>query len=239
MPVSASGTQNCANALGRLEPFARMTAAERLALASGARMSRHRRGAVVVERHQDAHAVYAVVSGKLKVVSPRKDGRNATLVILGPGEMFGELAVLSPGRRSARVVAVEESLLVVISGAALLLAVERSPPLALGMLQMLAGRLRQMAAHFDDVTTLDVAPRLARKLLWLAQRFGQPGAGGVGVAVRLSQTDLAELAETSRQSVNRCLQAWKACGWLQVNGGRLVVRDLEALHALASANAAQ
>jgi CRP-like cAMP-binding protein len=93
-----------------------------------------------------------------------------------------------------------------------------------------------MAQHFEDVTAPSVQQRLARKLVRLAERRGRstPLREGVVIDVALSQQELAELAETSRQSVNRWLQAWRDRRIVGSVGRRLLVRDLDALRRIAA-----
>lgn len=163
-------------------------------------MRTYARDEVVIDCGEPPRAIYAITSGSLKVVRPRSSAPDATLVILGTGEVFGEVAILSEASkgRIARVTAIRESTIMVIEAKAFISLLEASPVMPLRLLSVLAGRLRATTDHFDDVTSLDVPGRLARQLLVLAQRFGSPVGDGVGLRVPLSQRDLGELGDTSR-----------------------------------------
>jgi len=176
-----------------------------------------------------------VAAGKLKVVAPRNGGRDATLHILGPGDVFGEVALFQPGGRTARVAAIEESVLMVIDHRDFLDLLSRSAELSRRLLALLAARLKNTIQHFDETTSLEAPQRLARKILLLAEQLGVPEGGGIVLTLRLSQTELGELVDSTRQTVNRLLRAWQEAGIVDTTGGRLVVRDMAALRAAAEA----
>jgi CRP-like cAMP-binding protein len=166
--------------VGRLQPviaaiplFASLDARDQARLCDGARTQRVDAGAVIVERGGPAEALYAVAAGKLKVVNPRDGGRDATLHILGPGDVFGEVAFFHPEGRSARITALEESVLVVLDRRVFLDLLGRSPAFSQRLLALMAQRLHDTIAHFDATTSLDVPQRLARKLLLLLEGFGR------------------------------------------------------------------
>jgi CRP/FNR family transcriptional regulator len=89
--------------------------------------------------------------------------------------------------------------------------------------------VRQLARHFEEVTAMPVEQRLARRLVFLAERWGEPTAGGIGIRLELSQQELAELVDTSRQSTNKCLMKWRKSGVLRSRTRQLVIADMPAL----------
>lgn len=209
--------------------FAGLDAADARRLCEAAHMRRLDAGAVVIERGGPPDALYAVATGRLKVVRPRSEGRDATLHILGPGDVFGEVSLFRPGGRTARIVTLEESVVMVIQRDAFLSLLAQSQEVASRLFALLAERVHHTIAHYDDATSVDAPKRLARKLLLLAEHFGSSTDDGVGLAVRLSQRDLGELADTTRQTVNQQLRAWQQAGILRSEAGRLEVLDPAAL----------
>ena len=128
--------------------------------------------------------------------------------------------------------AIEESVLVAIDRRDFMDLLARSTGFLWGrMLTLLAARLRNTIAHFEATTSLDVPARLARKLLILAKDFGERDGKRVTLTVRLSQSELGDLVDSSRQSVNRELRRWHDEGVLGTEDGRLVVLDMERLRA--------
>lgn len=196
-----------------------------------ARMHRYDAGAVIIDRGDPAGALYAIAQGRLKVVRPRPGGRDATLVILGPGEVFGEIAMFSDNAdgRSARVTALKESVVMTIDGPTFMDIAESSRILSRRLLTLLANRLRDTNMHFDDMTSLEVPHRLAKKLLLLAERFGMSTGDGIGITLKLSQQELGDLVDTTRQTVNRHLRAWTEAGVIRTEDGQLIIVDLEGL----------
>jgi CRP-like cAMP-binding protein len=198
-------------------------------IAACARTQRVPAGQVVLERGDPPEALFALAAGKLKVVAPRSAGRNATLHILGPGDIFGEVALFQTDGRTARVTAIEESVLLVIDRRDFMDLLARSTELSSRMLALMASRLRNTIAHFDATTSLDVPARLARKLLLLAKDFGVAEGQRVVLSLRLSQSELGDLVDSSRQTVNRELRRWHDEGILATEDGRLVVLDMKRL----------
>lgn len=192
--------------------------------------------AVVVSRGEPANALFAIVRGRLKVVSSAPDGRDTVLGIMGEGEVFGEVALLDGGTRSATCTAIEACELLVIDRAEFTLLLEQTPGIAVKLLQVLAGRLRRLSQRSEDAAFLDVPSRLARSLLDLAMRFGErpPGAtGGIMIALKLSQQELGELVGATRESVNKHLKEWARQGLLELDGGRLLIADIQGVRRIA------
>ena len=226
--------------LRNLSFFADLTGPEldTLVAASTTRMYAPRE--VVFSEGDAGDATYAVSHGWLKVVATGPDGQQATLSLMGTGEAFGELAVLDGGPRSATVVALEPTLLLVLERARFHQLLQSSPSLAYKMLIVTARRLRRLSERVEDVEFLDVPARLAKKLTELAERHGTPlGDGRVRVKMRLSQRELGGLINATRESINKHLKLLAENGLVeQKAGGELLVRP-ERLRELAEQGSAR
>ena len=216
-------------ALQRLEVFSSLDDGQLTNLAQVAQMRRYGKGRTVTQQGAATKTTFGIVSGRLKVSLSRANGSEATLAILGPGELVGELGLFQDGSRAAHVTALEDAWVLAIGKSALLTVLERSPLVSLALCRLLASRVRQLAQHFEEVTAMPVEQRLARKLVFLAQRWGAPAAGGVGISLKLSQQELADLVDTTRQSANKCLSQWRRAGLLASSPRALVIRDIDAL----------
>jgi CRP/FNR family cyclic AMP-dependent transcriptional regulator len=194
---------------------------------------------VVVSQGEPARALFAIVHGRLKVVSCGPDGRDTVLGIMADGEVFGEVALLDGGVRSATCTTIEPSELLVIDRDEFMALLHGSPHIAIKLLHVLAQRLRRLSQRSEDAAFLDVPSRLARSLLDLATRFGErqraPGSG-VYIALRLSQQELGELVGATRESVNKHLGDWTRQGILKLSVGRMVIADMESVRRLARVN---
>ena len=157
------------------------------------------------------------------------DGRENLLSVLGPGEMFGELSLFDPGPRTATASAVSDTVLLELSHPELIMWFERYPGVAKHLLEALARRLRRTNETLSDLVFADVPGRVAKALLDLSTRFGQPTDDGVRVAHGLTQEELAQLVGASRETVNKALADFTSRGWLRREGRTVVLLDVERL----------
>jgi CRP-like cAMP-binding protein len=183
----------------------------------------------VVRQGDDSGDLYAVLAGRLKATAANPDGDEMVLSILGPGDVFGEIALLDRQPRSATVSALEACELLVIERGAFQALLARSPSLSLSLMRVMAKRLRELSDHAQDVSLLGVGARLARALLALARRFGERDARRLSVALKLSQQELGEMVGATREMVNRCLRRWTEAGMIEIAAGQLVILDEDAL----------
>lgn len=190
---------------------------------------------VVVAQGEPALALFAIVRGRLKVVSCGPDGRDTVLGIMGEGEVFGEVALIDGGSRSATCIAIEPCDLLVLERSLFLKLLDESPAIAVKLLYVLAQRLRRLSQRSEDAAFLDVPSRLARSLLDLATRFGQQGrpATGVLITLKLSQQELGDLIGATRESINKHLSDWSKQGIVKLEDGRMTISDLESVRRLA------
>lgn len=191
-------------------------------------------GQVVFSQGDAGDALYAVVTGKIRISSGAADGREIFLNIMEPGDTFGEIALLDGGTRTASATAIAPSELVSIRREHFHGLLEREPRVALELLRLCGERLRWTSGLVEDAALLDASARLAKRLLSLGQFHGQQTRNGV--ALRISQEDLANFLGVSRQVVNQYLQGWKSQGWVDLGRGVVTVRDEGAIRNAARQN---
>jgi CRP-like cAMP-binding protein len=215
--------------LARASIFAGLDARQLDALAALAVRRRYRAREVVLRKGDPALQIFVIASGRLKAITAGSEGRQAALAIMGPGEVFGEVAVLDGQPRSATITAIEPCELVILQRNDLFHFLERSPTAAIKLLEVLARRLRHLTDRVEDSTFLDLPARLAKQLLHLADRYGRKDGAGTHIELKLSQQELGDLVGATRESVNKQLRAWENDGVLTQNGGRLILADRAAL----------
>lgn len=218
--------------LARAGIFAGMDERQIEALASMAVRKRYKARAVVLRKGDPALQIYVIASGRLKAITDGAEGRQAALSIMGPGEVFGEVAVLDGERRSATITALEPCELLIIQRNEFFHFLERNPQAAIKLLEVLAARLRRLSERVEDSTFLEIPARLAKQLLRLGNRYGKQRTDGLCIELKLSQQELGDLVGATRESVNKQLRAWVSEGLLDQQDGRLVLRDVPALEAL-------
>lgn len=216
--------------------LAGLDAAQLAEIATLARVAKHPARAVVVTQGEPATALFAIIQGRLKVVSCGPDGRDTVLGIMAEGEVFGEVALLDGGLRSATCTAIEPCELLIIDRSEFMKLLESSPSIAVKLLDVLAQRLRRLSQRSEDAAFLDVPTRLARRLLDLASRFGEKARAPsleIRIALKLSQQELGELVGATRESVNKHLSDWTRQGIVSLQGGRMTISDIERMRLLA------
>jgi CRP/FNR family cyclic AMP-dependent transcriptional regulator len=187
------------------------------------------RGQTLFREGEQGDRLYVIRSGKVKLGRHSSDGRENLLSVLGPGELFGELSVFDPGPHTASATAVADACLLELTHAELVRWLERYPSVATHLLGTLARRLRRANETLADHVFSDVPGRVAKALLELSQRFGEPSADGLRVTHDLTQEELAQLIGASRETVNKALADFAARGWLRRDGRAVVLLDVARL----------
>ena len=215
--------------LGNLPLFAALDDDADTALRGAMRHEQFARGDVIFDEGDSGDKLYAVIEGKVKLARTAPDGRENLQAVLGPGEMFGELSLFDPKPRTAGAVAVTDTVLASLAHEDLRPWITGRPDVAVLLLQALAQRLRRTNDVLADLVFSDVPSRVAKALLQLADRFGEPTAEGVHVAHDLTQEELAQLVGASRETVNKALADFTARGWLRIEPRAVVIRDIDGL----------
>lgn len=187
------------------------------------------RGQAIFQEGEPGDRLYVIGAGKMKLGRRSTDGRENLLSILGPAEMFGELSLFDPGPRTATATAVADATLYELSHAELISWLEQYPAVAKHLLEALARRLRRTNEALADLVFSDVPGRVAKALLDLSRRFGEPADDGLRVAHDLTQEELAQLVGASRETVNKALADFAARGWVRRDGRAVVLLDIARL----------
>ena len=172
----------------------------------------------------DADRVYIVLAGEVAVETISVDGRTVPIAVLRTGEVFGEMAVLDNGKRSANVRALQASKVVSVGKGTFLDLVAQQPEFALSLIRDLVSRLRVTDAQIESITLLSLRTRVAGLLLKLSSTQG--------AVIKITQADLAERVSATREKVNVNLQALQAAGAVTLSRGRIKIVDQEILRAL-------
>jgi CRP/FNR family transcriptional regulator len=200
------------------------------AVASALRVRRFRKAETVFHQGDPGNALFIVASGSVKVVLPSDEGAEPAIVaVLGPGEFFGELAILDGAPHSATIVAVEASEVLVLQRETFLELVDSQPELRRALLASLAAQIRRLTGHVEDLHFLDLPGRLASRILRLAASEPPGPDGAVRVPWPYTQSELAGMIGGSRQSVNRLLADLTDDGLVRLERDVLVVPDPDRL----------
>ena len=186
-----------------------------------ARRRRFSRGEVVFHERDPADTLHLIAKGRFAVRISTPVGDTAILTVLGPGGMFGELALLGgeDPRRSATVSALEAGETLSVHRLDFDALRRRHPETAEVLIAILAGQVRRLSGHLVEALYVPAEKRVRRRLLEVAALYGD----GAGTVVPLTQEDLADLAGTSRATVNRVLREEEERGTVALGRGRTTV----------------
>lgn len=174
--------------------------------------------------------LYIVLTGKLKVCISSGEGREAILGYLEEGEILGEMALIDGCERSADVVAVHDTELLVIHRLDFLPFLEARPRACMSMMKALSRRLRKTDAMVEDMRFLDLRSRLAKALHQLAQEHGRTVVGGgIRIDLKISQEELGGLVGATRENVNKYIRSWVEEGVLETAQSTIIIRRPEQL----------
>jgi CRP-like cAMP-binding protein len=155
------------------------------------------------------------------------EGEEFVLNIVHPGDVFGEIALIDGGERSADAVAMTD---LVLNRRDFMPILERRADICLILLRILCQSLRRTSEQVEDVLFQHLESRIAKALQHLAERARPSGVPGSSVGLCVSQRELGNIAGCSRESVNKHLQAWQKAGWIDLGKGTIVIRNLAAIN---------
>jgi CRP/FNR family transcriptional regulator, cyclic AMP receptor protein len=209
--------------------FSSLTADELETLARGAVTVQLDTDDTVFEEGDRGDRCFVIQSGSVKVLRRFPDGRRMTLARLGPGSVFGELALMGGERRSATVQAAEPTVVVGLGADSVMEILRRDPEASLGVALTLADRLRAANERLFDYALATVSGRVAATLLAQVEARQAQGAGDRDVEVVGTATDLARLAGAARDSATRVLHWLENEGVITLKRGKTIVHDPAAL----------
>jgi len=202
-------------------------------LASFGEVTREReypKNSVILFEDDPGDSLYIVSSGQVKVVLIGEDGREVILSVLGDGDFFGEMALIDDEPRSAHVIAMKDSQLLVLRRDDFQAQVATHPQIALKLLRVLVQRLRRADEKIGGLVLLDVNGRVARLLLDLADE-----SGGPKITRRLTHHTIAQMIGSSRETVSRAMRELVDRGLIETTRREIAIKDREGLAALTGA----
>lgn len=218
---------------GPQEPFvAHLEADELAALRGRAVRRRFARGATIVYQGEVPGRVLLIESGHAKVSATTEDGREVVLAFRGPGDIVGEASTLTGEPRLATVRALEPVEALAIAAADFDAVLEQHPRLALVLAREALARLREADRQQVEFAAFATIERIARRLIELCERFGEPCDGGVRISLRISQEELAGWAGASREATSKALHDLRQIGLIDTERRSVTVRSVEGLRAM-------
>jgi CRP/FNR family cyclic AMP-dependent transcriptional regulator len=219
---------------GRVEPFlARLTDDEVAALRSRAVPRHFARGATMMHQGEAPGRVLVIERGRAKVTAITDDGSEIILAFREPGDLLGELSALGGAPRLATVRALEDLDALALAAGEFDAFLDEHPRVGLVILRVVIARLRDADRQQVEFAAHHTLARVARRLIELAERFGEPADGGVLITLPISQEELASWAGASREATSKALRDLRELGCVETRRRNITVRDVDALSRVA------
>jgi len=178
---------------------------------------------VIILAEEEGDTLFIIKKGQVKVSIVSEEGREVILSLLGSGSVFGELSLLDGKPRSANVVAIEETELIMLRRADFVQLIYKVPQIATSLLAELASRLRRTDRQIEGLALLDVTSRISETLLQLAGDQGVETTDGILIQNRPTHQELANMSGTTRETVSRVLKRLESQGYISCKGRTITI----------------
>jgi CRP/FNR family cyclic AMP-dependent transcriptional regulator len=208
-----------AKVLGATAPFSVLDDVALSDLAKKVAQARFRKGEVIFRQGEPAGQFFVVRAGQVKLTTYGPTRRHRLIGIVGPHQIFGEPGIIDHGPRAMDADAMEDCTLLGVGSGVFWDTVETSPAFARTVIELIGKRLRRADRAAQDLVFFDASTRLARKLVDLAEDYGEQIDRGILIRARMTQGELAQMTGMARPNVNRLLATFTSHGWVDWNDG--------------------
>jgi CRP-like cAMP-binding protein len=173
--------------------------------------------------------MFIIQSGKVKITKLVKGGVEKTLVILGPGDFFGEMAVIDKDNRSANAVAVEPSRLISLDEEVFEMHMQTNPKIVKKILKNLTTRLREANQQIANLMIRDTNRLVANTVLLVAHKHGDEGAEGITMNIDFTISELSKMCGVDLEKTHEVVDKMVKARVLKLFGETMVVTSMEGL----------
>lgn len=223
--MQKAGTADVAAILRRNRLLGELEDAEMAEMVALGRLERFSLDTPIFAKGDPGDCLFAILKGQIGIHTSSPDGKVMLLNILNPGDVLGEIALIDGKERTAGATALRPTELYRIDRVDFIPFLERHPALCIRMMAVLCERMRWVSVTIEDTVFLDVPRRLAKRLLFLAETYGQPSPEGIRITQPVSQEGLANMLGVSREIVNKSLAALKKINAISYTKGFIVLTD--------------
>jgi len=214
--------------------FSRLNPADRAAVAAVATVRHYPKGETIFEQESPSDALYAIISGRVKILLMMPSGKDLIMQVFGPGDPLRAVALYMDRPFPATASALEDTTCVVIPRATFFMLLETNPSLVRGLLLGLTTRLVELTNRLAELSGGRIEGRFARLFLKLAREMGKPDRGGTFVPLALSRQELADMTGTTIETCIRIMSRWGKEDIVRTDKDGFVVLDRPALERLAA-----
>ena len=209
--------------------FASLTEEEMRALAARATRMQFQKDEQLFAEDDPSTGLYLVSAGKIRIFKLSPSGREQVLAVEGPGSSFAELPVFDGGNYPAAASALQDTEVIFISCKDFQNVCREHPDVALKVIAVVGARLRRLVGIIEELSFTTVRQRLISTILRLAEASRVRSKEGIHIELAKSHQDLAAELGTVRELVSRNLSRLEAEGFLNVEGRKIVVKDMPGL----------
>lgn len=179
---------------------------------------------VIFSQQEKGDTLFIVRIGKVKVTLSDDAGKEIILATFKTGDFFGEMSLIDNEPRSANVIAIEESEVLILNRQSFLAQIDESPRMSMAVMAEFCRRLRRADRVIGSLALLNVYGRIAYTLIDLGQREGFQSPVGIVIKERPTQQEIANMVSTTRETVSRALSEFQRRGFLEVQGKSLILK---------------
>jgi len=209
--------------LKQIPLFSRLPEPHLAIIAEQCRERRFRAETTILNQTDESCDLYLILSGRVKVTLMNEDGREVVLDTLADGDFFGELSVLDNKPRSASITTLADASMLILAQESLFATIKKHPDIAINLLSVMAKRLRKADEIIESLAFLDVAGRVAKTLLELAQTQGAKLPDGrIRMQTPTHQT-IANRIGSSREAVTKAFKPLIDSGFITLHGKDVIL----------------
>ena len=218
--------------LADLDLFRKLRADELDRLVAFTRWTHPKARTILFRKNDPGTSMLLVSQGRVKVCTHSEDGKELVLNMFGPGDVFGEVALLDGSPRTADAVTIDDCELLVLDRRDFIPFLLEHSDASVRMLEVMTHRLRRTTQLLEDVAFCEGPSRLARRFVHLAEFSGRQVENGIFVDMALSQQQLGNMVGMTRESINKQLRQWRDEGLISWTRGYYTITNLEELSKL-------
>ncbi len=229
MAAASSSSHEQGPQLDRIAIFQDLDATSLNELVQAMRRRSFRPGEAIFHRDDPGQVLYVIKEGRVRIRLTSAEGQEVALAVFGPGESFGEMAILDSQPRSADAIAVDKVEVYTLQRQDFIAVVRNHPDIAIEVMKHLSKRIRLANQMVEDLIFLDVYGRVAKKLLELSKEYGVETDEGVRIDLRLTQQELASMVGASRESVNKVMGYFTDKSYISTDKHKITILRLAEL----------
>lgn len=186
-----------------------------------------KKDSIILVEEEEGTALFFIIKGKVKVALQNKEGKEVILTMLSENDFFGEMALIDGTNRAATIIACEPTELFIIKREDFLKLIKDYPEISIALLQEISKRLRYADLTIKSLSLNDAEGKVAVVLNQFAFDYGKIKNGVVEIEKAPTQQEIAKMAGTSRETVNRVIGTFTKKGYIEIDGNTVRIMNFE------------